>query len=156
MMLHRYRPDILLLCLASVTALTVAYGLEMFFSLMPCQWCYFERYAYYAVIICAMLSVLPKVGRYTIVLTYISMLGLLAVSALHISIEQHWVSFGSSCESDMHHHNFEEFVQAIEKRDLVPCDQPTANFLGISLAGWNFFYAWGALLISIIMRWQRK
>ena len=123
-------------------ALVGQYG----FHLHPCELCIAQRVPYALIIIVAAAAQWLKPSQQTLWKLALLCVALFAadaaIAAYHTGVELGFVSGPSACtNSDKPGATIEEMRAAIMNAQLVPCDQPMAYFLGISMAGWNFFAA---------------
>ncbi len=123
-------------------ALISQYG----FGFQPCHLCVLQRYPYTVVMVLALAVVcLVKHVRYYRILFYAMMLTCAvdaSIAAYHISVEQHWIAGPTGCTaSGGGEMSIEELRAQIMGTPIAMCDNPTAMWLGVSMAGWNMLYA---------------
>lgn len=82
----------LLVALAGIAALAVAWYSEFQLHLVPCPLCYLERWPYRIVIVLGLLAAVLNRGaaRALLVLAAIVLLGDVVIALVHVGAEQHW------------------------------------------------------------------
>jgi disulfide bond formation protein DsbB len=131
---------------ALVFAFTAQYG----FGLHPCELCLAQRYPYAAIILLSLAAFLPVPSRVRFALGILCGLLFLAdggIAFYHTGVELKWFPGPTACAgSGSVGQTLEEMRAEIMSAALVPCDQPMAKFLGLSMASWNaiytFLFAW--------------
>jgi len=126
----------------SVAMLGVALVGQYGFGLHPCELCLAQRYPYALIALIGFAGV--KWGRSERVLGRIALVcGLLfladaGIAAYHAGVELGIFTGPSGCTNhNTGEQTLEEMRAAIMNAALVPCDQPMAHILGLSMAGWN-------------------
>ena len=136
-------------------ALVSQYG----FGFHPCELCIWQRWAYGAVIVTALLSLkFPKLY----VLMVLSLMGLFGLALYHFGIEQKWWEGFQTCSSAFHAGaSLEELKAQIMGAPVTRCDEATWFFLKLSMAGWNVLYSAALIayaikgLLKSIFSWGR-
>jgi disulfide bond formation protein DsbB len=138
-------PGIVLL--GSVSAMAVALASQFLGGLLPCQLCIWQRLGYIAAIALA-LATFPLPARlhpYGAALASLAVLATAGIALFHAGVEYHWWQGLSSCTGNL---DTSQSVSALEQQlmatPVIPCDRAAWSMFGISMAGYNFFYA-GAL-----------
>ena len=133
---------LIIILLISAVILAMAYIMEHFFNIHPCQMCLYERNVFIGTAGIAFVSLisLPEHSKYyaIVALGFIFMGGAF-LAGYHVAIQQHWVALPAFCSStDL---SSLDSVQALKEQLLrtpfVRCDQVTWSFLGLSLATYN-------------------
>lgn len=144
----------LAIVLASLAILGSALASQYWGGLQPCALCMWQRWAYVATIALGV-AALATAGRLRAVLIGLAGLAFLAgggVAVFHVGVEQHWWPGFTECASpisgDM---TTEEYEAAILAAPVVRCDQVAWSFAGISMAGYNVFYAIGLGLFAFLL-----
>lgn len=140
---------------ASILALILAYSSEYFLGLIPCKLCYYQRYAYFALVITCFIG-LKVPGRLKQYISYLVATLLcvgISLAFTHVGVENGWFELDISCSSNLHGHvdSLEEFKAKIMAKDNVPCDVVTFRMLGVTMAGWNFVYSSLLFFLSLVM-----
>jgi disulfide bond formation protein DsbB len=131
------------LAIAVPTALLAgAYGSEIFGGLFPCEMCWWQRYAHFAGLGFALLSLAlrkaPDRGRSFVWLAALGILASGGIGAYHAGVEAGIFEGFTKCTSSAGAGlSGEELLKAIMAASIVRCDDIQFAFLGISMAGWN-------------------
>ena len=134
----------LLLLLAAIAPLVVAFASQYIGGLQPCELCIWQRWGYGGTIVLALVTlVLPRrVRTWGAALTAIGFLVVAGLALFHVGVEQHWWQGLASCTGNLDTH---QSVADLEKQLLgtpvIPCDRPAWTGFGISMAGYDFIYA---------------
>lgn len=116
------------------------YGL----GLRPCVLCVYQRIPYVIVIALGILAyALPRnAARAFIVLAALALLTGAGIAGFHIGVEQLWWKGTDHCGGTLPANaSIEELRAAIMNAPVTRCDQITAQFMGISMATYNFVYS---------------
>ena len=119
-----------------------AYGSEIFGGLYPCEMCWWQRYAHFAALALAMLSLLlrkaPDRGRSFVWLAALAILTSGGIGAYHAGVEARVFEGFTTCTSTgTAGLSAEDMLKEIMAKPIVRCDDIQFSFLGISMAGWN-------------------
>lgn len=124
-----------------------AFVLEHGFGVIPCQMCWWQRYAHWAVAGIASLGLLlpckkhPLIPSYSLILLALLAASLtgLAIAAWQFAAQQHWLPFPATCTSEGAQllSATADLLSAMNQTKIVPCDKETFTVLGLSLAAWN-------------------
>ena len=146
---------------ARLLALTVpaallggAYIGQYVFHLVPCEMCWWQRYAHFAALGLALLGLARPSLRLLTRLAAIAILigGLLG--AYHAGVEYGWWEGLTACTSETA--LGDNPLDAIMNAPLIRCDQVQWSLLGISLAGFNFLISVpaGLMVFALLRRGQ--
>lgn len=117
------------------------YGL----GLRPCVLCVYQRIPYVVIIALGLLAYAlpPQKALWFILLAALALVVESGIAGFHIGVEQHWWEGTAHCSGQIPGANatIEELRAAILNAPITRCDQITAQFLGISMATYNFFYS---------------
>ena len=136
------RSLVLFASFASAAFLSFALIGQYGFGLHPCELCILQRYPYALITVIGIAAFfLVKSER---MLGYVAFLcGTLflidaGIAGYHAGVELGVFPGPSACTSNSTPgESLEEMRKAIMNAALVPCDQPMAHFLGLSMAAWN-------------------
>ena len=128
----------------SVALLAGAYGFEYFGGLMPCEMCWWQRWALMAAALLAGGALL--LGRFAPAIApraaaWAAILGLggnAAIALFHAGVEQKWWQGLTRCAVPPLAGDARSMMADILAQPLVRCDAIPWQMLGISMAGWNF------------------
>jgi disulfide bond formation protein DsbB len=141
------------LLLAGAAALLAgAYGFEHIGELVPCEMCWWQRWALFGVaFLAADALVLGRVARRSAALAPLARatgwLALLAMAAnagialFHAGVEQKWWQGLTRCTAPPVAGDARSMMADILAQPLVRCDAIPWQMFGISMAGWNFLIA---------------
>lgn len=142
------------LILLSIASLGFAYTSEHVFGMLPCILCVYQRIPYFMIIIFAGLSLAFKgIGRLIMVaLCSLTLLVGAGIAGYHVGVENGKFQLEHGCESsDPTPSTMEELRNQLIGKPAAPCDKPQFVFLGISMAGWNFFLSSFAGLYTLMI-----
>ena len=119
-----------------------AYGSEIFGGLYPCEMCWWQRYAHFAGLGLALLSLAlrkaPDRGRSFVWLAALAILASGGIGAYHAGVEADIFEGFTQCASSTSAGlSSEELLKQVMAAPIVRCDDIQFAFLGISMAGWN-------------------
>lgn len=119
-----------------------AYGSEIWGGLHPCEMCWWQRYAHFAGLGLALVSLLlrgaPDRGRSFVWLAALAILASGGIGAYHAGVEAGIFEGFTSCTTNSSTGlTTDELLKSIMATPLIRCDEIQFVFLGISMAGWN-------------------
>ncbi len=118
-----------------------AYGSEYWGGLFPCEMCWWQRYAHFAGLALALLSLLlrgaPDRGRSFVWLAALAILTSGGIGAYHAGVEAGIFEGITKCTSTVTGLSGEDLLKAVMAAPIIRCDEVQFSFLGISMAGWN-------------------
>lgn len=143
----------LVVALAALAALGVAYYVQDFDALYPCPLCLLERWPYRIVILLGLLAALTGglPARLILGLAVLALMGDAAIAFVHVGVEFHW------WQSPLPECNGILTPGApLPMTPAKPCDDPTflIPHLPVSMAAMNFLYAalFALLLLGYVAR----
>ena len=128
-----------------------AYVGQYVFHLIPCEMCWWQRYAHFAALALAGLALLRPSAKALVWLAALAILigGLLGL--YHAGVEYNWWEGFTACTSEVK--LGDDPLSAILSAPMIRCDQVQWKLAGISLAGFNFLISTpAALLIFALLR----
>ncbi len=141
---------ILLILLASVTALGVAWFTQYGLGFAPCQLCLKQRWPYYLAIGFMLAAFMPAyldkslMARWLIGFTGIFMLVGAGIAIYHSGVEWKFWPGPTACGGGAGFAgNIGDLMSQLKTTRIVPCDEPPFRILGLSPAGYNVFYSLG-------------
>lgn len=145
------------LIIISAVALGFAYISEHVFGLLPCILCIYQRMPYFVIIALSALSLAFK-GRVRLALIALCGLTFLVgagIAAFHVGVEKGKFHMETACvDTNPAPTTLEEMRNQIIGKAAAPCDKPQFVFLGISMAGWNFFFSAFSAFFTLRMVWR--
>jgi disulfide bond formation protein DsbB len=145
------------LILFSSLSLALAYTSEHIFGMLPCILCIYQRIPFFVVIALGLLS-LAFNGATRLVFVALCAVAILAgacIAAYHVGVEHGKFHVEGGCESkDAPVSTLEEMRNQLIGKAASPCDKPQFIFLGVSMAGWNFFFSSFIGAYTLILVWR--
>ena len=130
-----------------------AYLSEYAFGLVPCEMCWWQRYAHFAALGLALASTVAGPRRLWIALAGLAILVAGLIGGFHAGVEYGWWEGLTACSTPSLGGG--DPLEAIMNAPLVRCDEVQWSLAGISLAGWNFFIS-SVSGIAILLLLRRK
>lgn len=119
-------------------------------GLYPCEMCYWQRWPHEAAIALAILafglSGQPSWSRALVLLAALAVAVSGAIGVFHAGVEYGWWEGLTTCSRGPAGVSGAELLDAILKSPLVRCDQAQWTLFGISLAGFNALFSFGAAI----------
>ena len=141
--------------LVPAVALAVAFGSQYLGGLVPCEMCWWQRYAHMAALALALLAFLVR-GRALVWLAALAIAVSGAIGFYHAGVELHYFKGFTQCTSPVAAGgSTDDFLKAIMNAPLVRCDDIQWSFLGISMAGWNAILSLGCALSILWLSLRR-
>jgi disulfide bond formation protein DsbB len=134
----------LILLLAAVAPLLVAFASQYLGGLQPCTLCIWQRWGYGGAIALALVTLaLPRRLRpWGAALTALAFLVTAGLALFHVGVEQHWWQGLASCSGNLDtHQSVADLEKQLMNTPVIPCDRPAWTGFGISMAGYDFIYA---------------
>lgn len=126
-----------LILVASLSLLAGAYGFQYLGGLVPCEMCWWQRWALMATAALAALALLLPLA----LLRAAALLALLAnagIALFHAGVEQKWWQGLTRCTAPPSIGDPATAVADLLAQPIVRCDAIAWQMFGISMAGWNF------------------
>ena len=121
---------------APALLLAGAYVSEYVFGLVPCEMCWWQRYAHFAALGLAFVSTVARPRAVWIGLAAVAILASGLIGVFHAGVEYGWWEGFTTCTSDVQNAGGDPLA-AIMNAPFVRCDEPQWTLAGISLAGFN-------------------
>lgn len=133
----------------SLALLAGAYGFEMIGGLVPCEMCWWQRWALMATAFFAADALLlgmvarrqPAMSPAVTATAWMAILGLASnagIALFHAGVEQKWWQGLTRCTAPPVAGDAKSMLADILAQPLVRCDAIPWQMFGISMAGWNF------------------
>ena len=133
----------------SLALLAGAYSFEIFGGLVPCEMCWWQRYALMATaFLAADTLLLGSVARRNVAIApvvkataWAAILGLASnagIALFHAGVERKWWQGLTRCTAPPVAGDAKSMMADILAQPLVRCDAIPWQMFGISMAGWNF------------------
>ena len=128
-----------------------AYLSEYGFGLVPCEMCWWQRYAHFAALGLALVSTVAAPRRVWIALAALAILVAGLIGGFHAGVEYGWWEGLTACSTPSLGGG--DPLEAIMNAPLVRCDEVQWSLAGISLAGFNFLISSvSAVAIFLLLR----
>jgi disulfide bond formation protein DsbB len=127
-----------------------AYLSEYGFGLYPCEMCWWQRYAHFAAILLALVSLAARPQKAWIALAALAILVSGLIGAFHAGVEYGWWEGFTTCSSGFGATGGDP-LEAIMNAPLVRCDTAPWTLAGISLAGFNAIISIASALVIIAL-----
>ncbi|HEY0412714.1 MAG TPA: disulfide bond formation protein B [Allosphingosinicella sp.] len=128
--------------LVPAALLAGAYGSQYFGGLVPCEMCWWQRYAHFVALAFASLAFglarLPDRGRSFVWLAALAILASGMIGFYHAGVEMKVFAGFTQCTSTVRAASTDDLMRQIMDAPFVRCDEIQWSFLGVSMAGWNF------------------
>ncbi len=132
----------LMVLLAGVVALAVAFGSQHFGGLQPCVLCVWQRWPWGAAIVFSLLAILIAPARRGFLgLAALSVAIGAGVAGFHVGVEQGWWEGTAECSAGATPQTLDQLRALVSKAPVVRCTDIPWQALGLSMAGWNFVAA---------------
>ena len=139
---------------APVFLLGGAYLSQYGFGLVPCEMCWWQRYALFAAVVLGVSTWLKPVCG----LLWLAALALAASSAIggfHAGVEYGWWEGLTACTIAPGTAGGDPLAAILDAK-VVRCDVAPWSLAGISLAGWNFLFSGAAALAIVLALWTSR
>lgn len=149
-MLEKIKTDsfFLIFC-ASLGALLLAYIAELFFNLVPCTLCIYQRIPYFVLLAISLSGLLcQKSRKYLVYIIGLALLAELLLAGYHIGVERYWIEESYMCQIDN-----QLSVLSIGKV-ASSCSDVRFKFMNLSMAEWNLIYV--ASILYVFFKLERK
>lgn len=137
-----------------MAAIVIVFIAEYILALPPCNLCLYQRFPYYALIFITILMILlqataPNIYKLYVLAVLLITFASTALAVFHLSVENGWIVYKSSCAANLASANAIELLQEnIKYVEIRSCHIPKLKFLGISVAGWNSLYSLFLVMVS--------
>ena len=129
-------------------ALGGAYASQYFAGLVPCEMCWWQRYAHFAALACALAAFAVPPRRAWTALAGLAIALAALLGAYHAGIEYGWWKGVTACTSEISFKAGQDPLAAIMAAPMIRCDTVQWSLFGISMAGYNFLFS-GTAAVAI-------
>jgi disulfide bond formation protein DsbB len=137
----------LIALLLPATLLVAAFASEYLGNLIPCEMCWWQRYAHLAALVPAALAFSAAASssrsRSLVLLAALAIAVSGAIGVYHAGVELKIFQGFTTCTASTGGASTSEILRHIAGAPLVRCDQVQWSFLGLSMAGWNAIVSLG-------------
>jgi len=128
-----------------------AYLSQYGFGLVPCEMCWWQRYAHFAALALALVSTVVPPKRLLIGLAGLAILVAGLIGGYHAGVEYKWWEGLTTCSSTAAGTSIEDILNA----PLIRCDEAQWRLFGISLAGYNFLISTATAIVVFVLLGRR-
>ena len=153
---------LILVPLAAVTALALAFIGQYGFELQPCVLCIYQRWPFVIVAGLCLLAANPamrtgKAARWILLLCA----GVLAVNAAiavyHVGVEQHWWAGSEACVGKTGAtQTLAQLRAQIMSAPVTRCDEIAFSLFGVSMAGYNVLFSFVLALYAGLVGYRAR
>ena len=141
--------------IVGIATVSGAWSLQIFADIVPCPLCLQQRWVYYlglpvaaAALAWLIAGASTGVPRVLLGLTALLFAGGAVLAAYHSGVEWHWWAGPSGCATGAGApQSAMGLLQQMERTRVVPCDEASWRFLGLSLAGYNALISAGIVAV---------
>jgi disulfide bond formation protein DsbB len=141
-------------------ALASVYIMQYFFGILPCKLCNYQRVPYALMIAFSSWALFAGCKRKIVLMLIFLWSVEVLLAGFHSGVEYGWWDYDSICTAEqLATTSLQEFKNTLQSADLVSCKKPNFWVLGLTLAVWNFLFAFAMLGVNIIYllsKWYRK
>lgn len=144
--------------LALITPLALlagAYGFQFIGGLVPCEMCWWQRYAHAAALGLAITSFTMGGQRAWIALSGVALALAALIGGFHAGVEYGWWKGFTECTATVKFGAGADPLSAIMAAPVIRCDVVQWKMFGISMAGYDFLVS-GAVALAIFALLARK
>tara|TARA_R110002096_G_scaffold52556_23_gene137391 strand:+ start:5091 stop:5606 length:516 start_codon:yes stop_codon:yes gene_type:complete len=151
-----WRNPLQLAFLMSASLLAGAYAFQYIGGYPPCDLCWWQRYAHFAILGVAGAGMLLKGDARTIAAwgTTIALDISVAAAGFHAGVEQKWWQGPSTCTTtgQTQATDMDSLFDSMMETKLILCDEIAWDMFGISMAGYNFLISLAtALFVTLAL-----
>ena len=137
--------------LLSAFVIFLAYIVEIFARVPPCELCIYQRIPYFLVVFFGVILFFLKKEKVFLLLALVLFIINFLLSFFHSLVERGFVNYSSSCTSN--NNNFEDIEslrQSLENTPIAKCDEIIFSVMGLSLANINLIVLTLLIIINIL------
>jgi disulfide bond formation protein DsbB len=138
-----------------------AFGSEYLGHLIPCEMCWWQRYAHMVALALALIAFTAAApswrSRTFTLLAALAIATSGAIGVYHAGVEAHIFQGFTTCTALPRAASTADLLKQITHAPLIRCDEVQFRFLGISMAGWNAILSLGgaALILLLSLKGRR-
>lgn len=126
-----------------------AYISQYGFNMYPCEMCWWQRYPHFFALALAALSFFRGPVRPLVAIAALALLTSGLIGAFHAGVEQGWWEGITRCATTAN--GTGDPLDAIMAAPVVRCDVIQFEFLGVSMAGWNFLISTASAIFILFL-----
>lgn len=132
-----------------------AYGFQYIGGLVPCEMCWWQRYAHFAALGLAVAALVLPVKRLFVALSGLALAAAAGIGGYHAGVEYGWWKGLTECTTTVSFSNGGDPLAAIMAAPVIRCDVVQWKLMGISMAGYDFLIS-GAAALAVFALVARK
>ena len=146
----------IVLLIASLLALLLAYISQYVFGLQPCVLCHYQRIIFWLIVLNSLVFLCIKSSKIQLIsqiITIILLLTNIGIAGFHSGVERKIFFLDSCTTQNPELENITDpslLLSTLQQTNAVRCDEPQFKFLGLSMADYNVFYCLFLLLYSFL------
>lgn len=133
-----------------------AYGFQYIGGLVPCEMCWWQRYAHFAALGLAVAAFVLPVKRLFVALSGLALAAASAIGGYHAGVEYGWWKGLTECTTTVSFSNGGDPLAAIMAAPVIRCDVVQWKLMGISMAGYDFLISGAAALVVFALMARNK
>jgi disulfide bond formation protein DsbB len=131
---------LILFSLMSIFPLVIVYIMQYGFDIEPCKLCIYQRIPFFLIAVLPIFFIpFKKKSIYGLFIVLLAILSNVALSFVHLGIENKWFENKLCTGAIPHNGNFESLFLSANTY-FHKCDEVKFRFLNISLTGWDLIY----------------
>ncbi|MBB3954507.1 disulfide bond formation protein B [Novosphingobium sediminicola] len=133
-----------------------AYGFQYIGGLVPCEMCWWQRYAHFAALGLAVAAFVLPVKRLFVALSGLALAAASAIGGYHAGVEYGWWKGLTECTTTVSFSNGGDPLAAIMAAPVIRCDVVQWKLMGISMAGFDFLISGAAALVVFALMARKE
>lgn len=133
-----------------------AYGFQYLGGLVPCEMCWWQRYAHFAALALALVALVLPVRKLFVALSGLALAAAAAIGGYHAGVEYGWWKGLTECTTTVSFSNGGDPLTAIMAAPVIRCDVVQWKLLGISMAGYDFLLSGVAAVVIFALLARNK
>ena len=137
--------------LLSALIIILAYIVEIFAKVPPCELCIYQRIPYFLVVFFGVIFFILKREKVFLLLALILFIINFLISFFHSLVERWFVNYSSSCTSNNNiFEDIESLRRSLENTPIAKCDEIIFSVMGLALANINLIVLTLLIFINIL------
>lgn len=133
-----------------------AYGFQYIGGLVPCEMCWWQRYAHFAALGLAVAALVLPMKRLFTALSGLAIAAAAAIGGYHAGVEYGWWKGLTECTTTVSFSNGGDPLAAIMAAPVIRCDVVQWKLMGISMAGYDFLISGAAALLVFALMARKE
>ncbi len=139
------RTALILVPLASLSALAAAFISQYVFELQPCALCIYQRWPFaIAAAICfvALVPAFRALAPWVLLLAVMVLVVNAGIATYHVGVEEHWWTGSEACVgTGGTAQTLAELRAQVMAAPIIRCDEAAFSLFGVSMAGYNVLFS---------------